>query len=727
MLAVFLLGYGFLCILGAIFSYELALFDIFLISLVCFSVFYFILEKKKIFVGVLLSIFVFGSIGGIYLYRTEQLSLVFEPIENFFKTCYYSVSVVDYYIGIEFQRILILILGVFIYKVLKVVYLHDKVRWISPIIGYLIFLVALFLNLLNTSFDQWVFIIFTMVSIIYYFESYYVYLKEYTLSKRKVSFYILGFLIGGFILFSAVTLNRIFPDPFKERIKAISARGTADIDVLSEYYDYDTLEKVLQSSNEYKVASEFNHQGIELFKVKTDKLKYYKNQSFDVYNQGAWVSSKHNMLEEVDRFVQPVFLGQEFQENENYLSEAFYMDEVEIIARNIYADSIITAPFTIDLRTASEYIKFIPYEDEMVKTNEMFERGFVYRFSAFIPKYDTKIYKEFLEMAMIQKESVRELDLTTYLQLPSDYDEVIQLAKEITVGLNSPYDKAEAIETYLHDNYVYNEQPGFENTGDMIYEFLFDKKEGFCQQFATSMSLMLRAVDVPSRFVVGYVIETVIEEDEIPSEFLYTEDRIRDPYFHIYDSNAHAWVEVYSENVGWVQYEPTPGQSRVQFTDPKEDEEKDFIESNEIIVETQMLKDQLVYIIIGIISILIISLLLLLNLRIKKHKKDDKKRCLKDYRILLMYLKASGVEKDPWETLREYTARVKQKKLKTDKEFMNFVDVYEDVFYNDGIPSLKDIESIETYIKNVKNNLKRYVRSGRYLQLHMLEWIIFLK
>ena len=84
------------------------------------------------------------------------------------------------------------------------------------------------------------------------------------------------------------------------------------------------------------------------------------------------------------------------------------------------------------------------------------------------------------------------------------------------------------------------------NNEDFALYFLQTAKRGYCIHFATAAALMLRALDIPARFTSGFVV-TVSDED-VGRTVVVT------------DRNAHAWVEVYYEDVGWIPLEVTPSQ-----------------------------------------------------------------------------------------------------------------------------------------------------------------------
>ncbi|MFE9275224.1 transglutaminase domain-containing protein [Paenibacillus glucanolyticus] len=134
-----------------------------------------------------------------------------------------------------------------------------------------------------------------------------------------------------------------------------------------------------------------------------------------------------------------------------------------------------------------------------------------------------------------------------YLQLPEQLPlRVRNLGEEITSTAANRYEKAEAIESYLEQNYTYSLQTSVPPEGtDFTDHFLFDTKEGYCVHFATTMTVLLRSEGIPARYVTGFA----------PGERVAgTVDR-----YEIAQKNAHAWVEVFFPDHGWVTFDPTPG------------------------------------------------------------------------------------------------------------------------------------------------------------------------
>lgn len=135
-----------------------------------------------------------------------------------------------------------------------------------------------------------------------------------------------------------------------------------------------------------------------------------------------------------------------------------------------------------------------------------------------------------------------------YLQLPSTLPQRVKtLAHQVLDNIPSAYDRAEALETFLRSPpYSYSAQVKATPPGkDPVDYFLFDLKQDFCEYFASAMVVMLREVGVPARLVEGFTTGTY---DSAANAYVVREQ------------DAHAWVEVYFPQYGWIEFEPTPSQ-----------------------------------------------------------------------------------------------------------------------------------------------------------------------
>lgn len=148
-----------------------------------------------------------------------------------------------------------------------------------------------------------------------------------------------------------------------------------------------------------------------------------------------------------------------------------------------------------------------------------------------------------------------------YSQIPEDVPGNIQaVIDRAMAGVEdaTPYEQAVAIQNYLRSNtFNYSEktpvQDGYDGSGMDVIKAFLDKKSGYCIHFASSMALMARVLDIPSRIVTGYSPGTATGETVTSSNGTKLQE------FTVTSRNAHAWPELYFSGVGWVAFEPTPG------------------------------------------------------------------------------------------------------------------------------------------------------------------------
>jgi hypothetical protein len=135
------------------------------------------------------------------------------------------------------------------------------------------------------------------------------------------------------------------------------------------------------------------------------------------------------------------------------------------------------------------------------------------------------------------------------LQLPQDLPQRISdLAKEITASSTTLLEKTEAVEAYLHKTggfrYSRIDTPHTPSGRDYVDYFLFDSKVGYCDNFSSSMVVLLRTLDIPARWTKGFSTGTRTEDEN-------------GPQYTIRNSHAHSWPEVFFPGVGWIPFEPT--------------------------------------------------------------------------------------------------------------------------------------------------------------------------
>jgi transglutaminase-like putative cysteine protease len=140
-----------------------------------------------------------------------------------------------------------------------------------------------------------------------------------------------------------------------------------------------------------------------------------------------------------------------------------------------------------------------------------------------------------------ENESLEYLELT--LEFPANSNpETISLGKSLAERFDRNEDIIDAVlAMFREQEYFYTLQPPI--LGDnAVDEFLFGTRRGFCEHYAGSFALLMRAAGIPARVVTGYQGG---EYNNVGN------------YLIVRQSDAHAWTEVWLENKGWVRIDPT--------------------------------------------------------------------------------------------------------------------------------------------------------------------------
>lgn len=137
----------------------------------------------------------------------------------------------------------------------------------------------------------------------------------------------------------------------------------------------------------------------------------------------------------------------------------------------------------------------------------------------------------------------------------------VELADNITGNLNNRWSKVSAVERWFHENYYYSLNPGLAPDGDQLSWFLKETRRGYCSYFSFAMTRICRAAGIPARVAVG---------------FLTDPDTSTLGFVPVRSDQAHAWVEVWFDEYGWITFDPTsevmaPGEEYpFQFISPDE-------------------------------------------------------------------------------------------------------------------------------------------------------------
>ncbi len=420
-----------------------------------------------------------------------------------------------------------------------------------------------------------------------------------------------------------------------------------------------------------------------IFRAKMRKVRenflYWRGIVLDFFNGKTWISLKHKRIEE-----ETILKG---------------IPIMQIIYLEPYGDKYL---FGLDKPYKIDYKSGLPH---LLKKTE-------FTFFLSTPVISRIKYKvlSVLTDTIPQKDINKKL----YLQLPKNLSPKI---KNLAIKFKKETDEETAnqiLKFLKYGEYKYSLK-NLPISKNPLEEFLFKYKYGNCEYFASSMAVLLRINGIPARLVAGYrggIYNNVGK------------------YYLIRQSNAHVWVEAFIKGKGWVRYDPTPSLS-YQLTNRKS------LSKIELIFETinyyyinfvlnYDLKKQVALVrsvsklakipnfklfidkkkaLYFVSFILLISLAGVLwfkyFLNVKKLK--DEEKLMKEF---LKILEEKGYKKKETEGLEEFVSKIKDKKLKV--EALNFVKIFEKIYYKDKPFTKERLNEL----KNIINRLKYFSKKS---------------
>ncbi|UCF95813.1 MAG: transglutaminase domain-containing protein [Spirochaetaceae bacterium] len=268
--------------------------------------------------------------------------------------------------------------------------------------------------------------------------------------------------------------------------------------------------------------------------------------------------------------------------------------------------------------------------------------------------------------------SAQELEVYTNY---GDNERIRELAEQIvppSLQLDR-LNQALRIHDYLKDNYYYSLMPGLAADGDQLSHFLYSSKKGYCSYFAFSMTLLCRSLGIPARVVVGFYVNPNTEVLN---------------FYEVRAYQAHAWVEVYFGEYGWIEFDPSseviaPGEEdTIQFgfdfetfarlleeilknQHSLEEQRPESIEVEDRVrllggelIRGLMIVARLWYFTLPVLYLLVITLMKTLPLLRVRFSGDQRAKIKHLFAAARITLESLGLKKSGEESLLEYALRI---------------------------------------------------------------------
>jgi len=294
----------------------------------------------------------------------------------------------------------------------------------------------------------------------------------------------------------------------------------------------DTPTRVVLSPMVSLQTSLVEQANVEVFTVRAERGAYWRLTSLDQFDGEIWRSSYStgDAAGELPRRHEPA--TERVTVTQEFTIEALNSVWLPAAYQPVAHDPGDGQPAVYDERSSTLMVaRDVPTSD-----------GYSYTVTSQLPVFDAEALRR-------ASPEVPDDVAATYLQLPPDFPErVADLARELTAGAPTPYDKAIALQDHLR-SFTYDDRVGPGHSQDALETFLFGTQRGYCEQFAAAFAAMARSVGLPSRVAVGFT--KGVQDPNDPT--LY---RVRGVH-------AHAWAEVFLGEYGWVTFDPTPGRAPV--------------------------------------------------------------------------------------------------------------------------------------------------------------------
>lgn len=318
------------------------------------------------------------------------------------------------------------------------------------------------------------------------------------------------------------------------------------------------------------------------------------------------------------------------------------------------------------------------------------------------------------------EEKYREYVYKTYLSVPDENRKVIEdIFKENNITNEDGIDSIYKVISFLEKNYEYTLIPGrTPSNKDFVNYFLQDSKKGYCTYFASSAVLMFRSLGIPARYAGGYMVSTTdadymheVNSNEHDDVKVISGD-VSDGDCKLYDievndSDAHAWTEVYVDNLGWVTVEATPP------SDEEESEEEDTGGIGQFLADmffnsrtAENVKNTTIKtLIILAVIVLLVIMILIIAMNIIRYRRKNRTDIEKNFRYLERVIKAAEINWDKHKIFSNLSDELIKCGLCSDDDAVYLIKILERDRYSTKVTADEDKLEVNRIINEISENV----------------------
>jgi transglutaminase-like putative cysteine protease len=331
---------------------------------------------------------------------------------------------------------------------------------------------------------------------------------------------------------------------------ALFLLGAAPSAVASPWQDWRAWDPFRQGGSVYTFNWLQNYptlldpaKNVAIMRIESPSPSYWRANALDTFTGSAWVSSQAFL-----RRLEPVQNGESFV----YSVPA---TETAPPGKTVTEAFQVQAVYTNYLFAGGDPQFLVIDQDLALRMNDMRALHVSKALGPTVEYSLTAVVPELKPNDLVGKGANYPETLDRYLSLPSmtsdngpdgwEWVDLDALNRRIIGDATDPYEITLRVEKYLRQFYDYSLSPPASSYSSPYAAFLFDTRAGYCQHFSGAMALLLRYNGIPARVAVGFT----------------TGEREGADTYLVSTNNAHAWVEVYFPEVGWVAFDPTPGRN----------------------------------------------------------------------------------------------------------------------------------------------------------------------
>lgn len=604
------------------------------------------------------------------------------------------------------------------------------------------------------------------------------------------------------VVLLVVLISVILPDsdkpiqwPWLDDRIAVLARSVEGI-ATNEYFKYDTFSLYDAGFGDWsgKLGGRVREDDTVVMIVDAPRPVYLRGATRDAYDGNSWQSTEKGTTvlggdeDYIYHETEEMLMGAALvSRNQNYVNQFFYEDYLTVIFQSIRTKSIFAPIGTVGLEfpgaTNAEAMGVTVDGNLTVVMDKARSQDFYYGIQSLSPQLGAegftnllrKSYRGYYDalinsaqinarrnrfqssdnfpvanvdrIGLVRIGDLKELSQNSkriydmYLRMPAEFPERVKdLSKELVKDNSTDYDKVKTIERYLSSGFSYTLTPPAPPKGaDFVDFFLFRAKEGYCVHFATAMTMMVRSIGIPARYVEGYAMPGAPSEG---GSYAISNDR------------AHAWTEVYFEGIGWIPFEPTASFMEAFYTTQKPTEadpempslsdgaddvqqetevapaEEGTVDAFEALAEDAV--EEVAGSRVSVLRMVLLALVVLFfgtigiqwfkgSLRSWRMRRlGPRDGILHHYRYYVKMFALHGLRPEPWESPMQFSQRVDSSIAFGRGSFREVTDQFESARYGSDPVKEENYLTVKSFEEEVIHSLKRALGLKYYICRYLL-------